>query len=191
MMVVHLSVLISPLASVFLFASVTCLLLSPLPSSLLFRIFPFVVLFHCCPSWCLSSSSTPGSRSLPPSLPPSLFLFVGLPPPKRSSRKDARFHTQGTTHRHATYFTHTQTETHARRVARSHSHTHPYTRSHTRTNTHTNLKDAKARTNARTLRTRTAGHAHTCYVLACLSCASSNPACTSECGVLVVRVGVS
>ena len=177
-MVVHLSFLISPLASVCLLASVACLLSLPvLPRS---SCFSFCSLCFCFVGLCFLVSFRP----LPPSsrsLPSCLFLFVGvLPPPKRCSLRNARIHTQGATHKHTQHTSHTQTQS---RVAVSHSHTHPHlTHTHTRAYTHRPHRRQRAnqRTHAHNLRTRTAGHAHPRVRLHVLACVSQSALCVEQ-----------
>ena len=166
-MVVYFSFLISPLASMFLLASLTCLLSSLLPSSpiLLFLVFPFVLLACCFVVFgVFRAPPTPGSRSLPPC--PSVFVsWCAWPPPKRCFRRNARIHTQGATHTHTQHASHTRR--HADTPFRRFPLPHPPT-----PNTHVR---APARTQTPRTNERTHTSAHTCahprvrlHVLACV-----------------------
>ena len=171
---------------------------SLLSNPLVSRVSLCVVGLLFCRFWCLSGPSHP-RFSLSPSLPFCVCQLVCLAATQTLlSQKRSHSHTGRNTHTYATRFTHTQTRRHALSQVPTPTPTHTqHTRARTRANTDT-------RTNERThticahaqLGTRSRAHcdASVCTSLhasVCSPCVSSNPACTSECGVVVVSVGVS
>ena len=158
--------------------------------SLLVVVFPFELLFCCfvC-SDVFQVSSTPGSRSLPPTLPVFVCRCVAATQ-TFFSQKRSHSHTQSASHRHTQHASHTHADTdptHALSQFLNPSHTRAHTRANPDRCQRTNQTHAQ-------LGTRTLGrtHASVCTsLLASVSspCVSSNPACTSECGAVVVSVG--
>ena len=174
--------------------------------SLRFSLFPSVFLFCCfCFFWRLSGLFQP-RLSFSPSLLPSLLLFVdlccrhpnvALAETLAFTHKAQHTDTRNILHTHTHTRTQTQTpRTPCRSFPLPHSPT-PYTHACTPTRTHTPTSQTPTHepTNARTQSAHTHSWARVrLHVLACVSQSAlcvSNPACTSECGVVVVSVGVS